>query len=79
MSSRSDARFDALAALVVALSVGVAVAAAGAQEAQAAAPHVAQDALGLLHIRVDLRKGVRTFELATPVCYAICHWSTGRY
>jgi hypothetical protein len=72
-----DARFDALAALGVALCVGVALAAAGAQEAQAAAPHVPQDALGLLNIRVDLCDGngtsyhhhyIMPFVLGAPSC-----------
>lgn len=46
--------FDALFACVVAHNILVAVAAAGAEEAQAAAPHVAQYALALINIRVNL-------------------------
>lgn len=46
--------FDTLLACIVARNIFVAVAAAGAEEAQAAAPHVTQYALALINIRVNL-------------------------
>ena len=45
---------DACAARLVPLCIGVALAAAGAQEEDAAAAHVLEDALGLIHISINL-------------------------
>ena len=46
---------DTLAPLCIPLNVWVAVAAAGEDEAAAAAPHVREETLGLLHVCVYLR------------------------
>ena len=46
---------DACAPRLVPLCIGVALAAAGAQEEDAAAAHVLQDALGLIHISINLQ------------------------
>lgn len=48
--------FDALLASIVPHNILVTVAAAGAQKAAAAAPHVAQYALALIHICVNLHR-----------------------
>ena len=46
---------DACAPRLVPLCIGVALAAARAQEEDAAAAHVLQDALGLIHISINLQ------------------------
>ena len=46
---------DACAPRLVPLCIGVALAAAGAQEEDAAAAHVLEDALGLIHISINLQ------------------------
>ena len=46
---------DACAPRLVPLCIGVALAAAGAQKEDAAATHVLEDALGLIHVSINLQ------------------------
>lgn len=56
MLHKGSILFDTLLASIVPHNILVTVAAAGAQKAAAAAPHVAQYALALIHICVNLHR-----------------------